>query len=258
MDSAQGRTAPIKSLSSQYCEGDYLEKVPDWHAGDSPWKAGKVLEILRRNAIVPDSVCDVGCGAGDILVQLQKSLGQGVRLVGYDISPQAIALCAPKANAGLQFRQGDFLKDCNEVFDVVLLLDVFEHLQDYLGFLADLRGRARWFVFHIPLDLNVEALLRRSRPMLEMRERYGHLHYFTAETALATLADCGYAVRDSFFTWDTEIGGRPKPLPGLKGRLRYPLTCAIYYFERIAFNFRPQVAARLRRRYNLMVLASAK
>lgn len=256
MDSGSKATAADQAFAAQYREGEYLEKVPEWHVGDSHWKAGKVLEILRRNAIVPRSLCDVGCGAGQILVELQDGLGREVEMVGYDISPQAIALCAGKENASLTFRQCDFLTEEEAKFDVLLLLDVFEHVPDYLDFLKRLRGRARWFVFHIPLDLNVQALLQGSRPMLDMRRRYGHLHYFTAETALATLADCGFKVRDSFYTWDTEIDGRPKPPPGLKGRLRYPLTCLIYTIERLLFRWRPALPARLRKRFNLLVLAS--
>ncbi|MGF1612316.1 MAG: class I SAM-dependent methyltransferase [Kiloniellales bacterium] len=249
--------AAITTFSAQYRDGDYLEKVPEWHAGDAPWKAGKVLTILQRNAIEPRTLCDVGCGAGDVLANLQKGLGPDVQLTGYDISPQAIRLCAAKANERLTFKQGNFLEDSGETFDLVLLLDVFEHVQDYLGFLTRLRSRAHWFVFHIPLDLNVQALLQRSRPMLEMRQHYGHLHYFTAETALATLADCGYVVKDSFFTWDAEIDGLYKPQPGLKGWMRYPLTCAIYGVEWLTLRYRPQLMARLRKRYNLMVLAAA-
>lgn len=241
--------------SNRYRDGGYLEKVPEWHAGDSAWKAGKVLELLRRNSIVCRSLCDVGCGAGEILAHLQAALGSDVRLVGYDISPQAIAFCHRRENATLTFKLGDFLSEDRDDYDVVLLLDVLEHIPDYLDFLARLRRHAGWLVFHIPLDINAEAVLRRSRPMLAMREQYGHLHYFTAETALATLTDAGYSVRDYFFTWDTEIGGRPKPPLGFRSRLRYPLTCVIYYVEKLAFRWRPDLMARLRKRYNLMVLA---
>lgn len=243
--------------SRRYRDGDYLEKVPEWHAGDSPWKAGKVLELLGRNSIAPNSLCDVGCGAGEVLAHLHAALGSDVRLVGYDISPQAIALCRKRENARLTFNLGDFLSEDQVDFDVVLLLDVLEHVPDYLDFLARLRHRARWFIFHIPIDINVEAVLRKSRPMLAMRKQYGHLHYFTVETALATLADTGYSVRDYFYTWDTEIGGRPKPKSGVKGRLRYPFTSVIYYVEKLAFRWRPGLMSRLRKRYNVLVLASA-
>jgi hypothetical protein len=111
-----------------------------------------------------------------------------IEFFGYDISPQAIALCKSKENATLHFRRCDFLTEINDSYDLLLLLDVFEHIPDYLGFLSSLCSRAEWFVFHIPLDLNVEAMLRKSRPMMWMRSQYGHLHYFTAETAFATLS----------------------------------------------------------------------
>ena len=243
---------------AQYEQGGYLDKVPEWHAGDAPWKGGKVLQMLQKHRLEPATLCDVGCGSGDVLAWLQARLGGGTRCVGYDISPQAIALCKPKENQTLEFRRCDFLTESDERYEVLTLLDVFEHVPDYLGFLAALQSRADWFVFHIPLDINVQTVFRKSASMIEMRERYGHLHYFTAETALATLSDTGYAVVDAFYTWDTEIGGRPKPAPGLMGKLRYPLTCLIYAFEKPLFFRRPGLAARLRRRYNLLVLAKPR
>jgi ubiquinone/menaquinone biosynthesis C-methylase UbiE len=42
--------------------------------------------LLKRNDLTPVRVCDVGCGAGEILVQLQQHLGVGAKLHGYDIS----------------------------------------------------------------------------------------------------------------------------------------------------------------------------
>ena len=33
-----------------------------------------------------------------------------------------------------------------------------------------------------------------------VRDNIGHLHYFTPETAIATLTDCGYEIVDSMFT----------------------------------------------------------
>jgi hypothetical protein len=35
---------------------------------------------------------------------------------------------------------------------------------------------------------------------LKRRELYGHIHYFTKETALATLKDAGYELLDYFYT----------------------------------------------------------
>jgi hypothetical protein len=80
-----------------------------------------------------------------------------------------------------------------------LVLDVIEHLPDYLGFLQRLKARSRDKVFHIPLDLSVQTVLRKNG-LIKRRELYAHLHYFSKETALRTLKDAGYEVLDYFYT----------------------------------------------------------
>lgn len=243
-------------LTERYQSGEYLEAAPDWHASDAPWKAGKILQLLQRHAVVPRSVCDVGCGAGEILARLQHQLPETTRLVGWDVSPQAHALSRPKQSARLRFVQGDFLKESRDTHELLLLLDVLEHVPDYLGFLSALRTRAQRFVFHIPLDLSVQAVAGGSTHQRRMRERYGHLHYFTAESALWTLRDCGYLVEEAGYTWDGEAEGwRPFAAPGWRGRLGYPLTLAAYGLERLAFRLGPHVTTRMRPGYNLLVLA---
>lgn len=62
--------------TSQYTNGIYLEKVKDWHVGDSIWKASKVMQMIRSHQLSPASICDVGCGAGVILAELQKRWAQ--------------------------------------------------------------------------------------------------------------------------------------------------------------------------------------
>jgi SAM-dependent methyltransferase len=242
-------------LTARYEDGEYLRRVPDWHAADAPWKAGHILRMLSRHGLRPRTICDVGCGAGAVLLELQKRLAHAPRLHGYDISPDAISLCRPKENGRLSFHHGDFLALGGEVFELLLSLDVLEHVPDYLGFLTSLRTRADRFVFHIPLDVSVQTVTQGSRHMDLMRERYGHLHYFTAETAFAALKDAGYGVDDFFYTWDSELEGWPPRAPGLKGALSYPLLCARYGFERLAFELRPDLTARFRPAYNLLVLA---
>lgn len=54
-------------------------------------------------------------------------------------------------------------------------------------------------IFHIPLDLSAQIVLR-SSPILKKRYSVGHIHYFTKETAIATLIDTGYEILDCFFT----------------------------------------------------------
>jgi 2-polyprenyl-3-methyl-5-hydroxy-6-metoxy-1,4-benzoquinol methylase len=182
-----------------YKDGTYLELNPTWHVEDSPWKAKQIRKIIERNRLQPKSICEIGCGAGEVTHQLQLLLRGNCSFVGYEISPQAFGLCKKRENPGLQFHLGDLLQEQEAYFDLVLAIDVFEHVEEYFGFLRQLRKKGKYKVFHIPLDLSVQSVLRAS-PILRFRRTLGHIHYFTKETALAALADTGYEVQDYFYT----------------------------------------------------------
>ena len=38
-----------------------------WHEEDSPWKAKNIYKILEKNNLSPKSVCEIGCGSGEVL-----------------------------------------------------------------------------------------------------------------------------------------------------------------------------------------------
>jgi 2-polyprenyl-3-methyl-5-hydroxy-6-metoxy-1,4-benzoquinol methylase len=182
-----------------YEDGTYLENNPGWHEEDSPWKAAQIARILRRNRIEPRTVCEIGCGAGGILACLAREFGENVEFSGFDISRQAYELCQRRQATNLRFYHRDLLAAPEDPFDVVLCIDVFEHVEDCFGFLRRLRPTGEWKIFHIPLDLSAQTVLR-ARPILFNRASVGHIHYFFKDTALATLADTGYEVADWFYT----------------------------------------------------------
>jgi hypothetical protein len=93
---------------------------------------------------------------------------------------------------------GDF-RSTSETCDLLLLIDVFEHVEDYMGFLRSLSGRAHRYIFHIPLEMHLSALLRDRQ--IHARQQVGHLHYFSRATALATLVDTGYCVLSDEYTY---------------------------------------------------------
>ncbi|WKZ51259.1 MAG: class I SAM-dependent methyltransferase [Anaerolineales bacterium] len=229
-----------------YQSGEYLEKNPRWHAADSPWKAAQILKMIRRQNLNPATVCEVGCGAGEILNRLHAEL-PATNFFGYEVSPQAYEICSAKTKERLQFRLGDLL-ETEERFDLLLCIDVFEHVSDHLSFLERLRGRANRFIFHIPLDLSALSLLRPAR-LMKTRYGVGHLHMFTAETALAVLKDTGYETLDSFFT----AGGLE--LEKNQKRLR---TVLANLPRRVLGKFSPRLAARILGGYSLLVFAKPR
>lgn len=229
-------------MASIYNDGTYLRNNPRWHADDSSWKAGHVARMLRGNGIAPASVCEVGCGAGDVLRHLARVLPAATRFVGYEISADAYALCSRKAGGNLQFRLGNVFED-SERFDVAMAIDVFEHVEDYFTFLRQLRTKAAHKVFHIPLELSA-LMVARERPLIEQRRAVGHIHHFSKETALATLEDTGYRVIDHCYT-----SGRTE-LPGIGWKTRL-----LKWPRQALYAMNADAAARVLGGYSLLVLA---
>jgi SAM-dependent methyltransferase len=226
-----------------YTGGGYLEKNPLWHVEESPWKAKLVMQMMARHNLAPQTICEVGCGAGEVLKQLQDNLPQDCSFFGYDISPQAIDLCRSRANERLHFVLGDIKREKDVRFDLMLVLDVIEHLEDYFSFLREIRPRSPYKILQIPLDLSVQTVLR-STPLIRDRKQFGHIHYFNKETALQTLTDVGYEVLDYFYA------AVSLDLPSKQIRniiMRLP--------RRICFAIHKDIAVRILGGYRIMVLA---
>lgn len=221
-----------------YNNGYYISKNPTWHEGDAAWKAAQVLSLLDDRHFRPESVVDIGCGTGGVLEVMADSL-EGTRLVGYDPSPQAIELVERHDRVDLRVGTPE---DVHEHFELLLSLDVFEHVEDYIGFLRSLLPIADRFMFHIPLDISAQSVTR-ERPLLRARSSVGHLHYFTRGTALATLKTAGFEIVCERLLF-------PNDLPGRELRTR------IANIPRdIGRRLRPQLSARILGGSTLLVLA---
>ncbi|BAN01752.1 class I SAM-dependent methyltransferase [Ilumatobacter coccineus] len=237
--------------SNIYTDGTYFDRVSDWHAGDAPWKAANIARILDRHGVGPSVVHDVGCGSGAVINELSSLLAVGTEFVGFDISPQAIELAATHAGPAIEFREEDYLATEQSPADLVMLLDVFEHVPDYLGFLETLSERSDLTIFHIPLDVCAKSVVRGSYWASYMREQYGHLHYFTRETALSAVEAAGFTVIDCEFTDDLD-------LPGMKPTFGQFKSWLAFQMRRVLFRVRPSLGAAVFPQFNLMVLARGR
>lgn len=183
---------------------EYLAKNPSWHVEESPFKAKYILQILERHKLSPATICEVGCGAGEVLRQLQGRMDSQHEFWGYDISPVAHQLSESRANEKLHFILAEFPKGGR--YDLLLALDVVEHVEDYFAFLRSIQPIARYKLFHFPLDISVQAVIRKNG-MLKRRLDHAHLHYFTKELALQGLIETGYEICDyRYLPRSNEIG----------------------------------------------------
>lgn len=226
-----------------YGDGSYLANNPTWHEEDSGWKARKIAELLRNNGMKPASICEFGCGAGEVFRCLAQEYGDSVICTGFEVSPQAFAICKPKESPNLVFRLGGIAEAEDQFADVAMAIDVIVHIEDYFAFLREFRNRAQYKVLHIPLDLSVQSVLRMS-PLLGARQSVGHIHYFTQEIAVAALLDAGFEVIDCRYT---NIGfDSPSADWG---------TWFAKYARRIGFSVNEKWAARVFGGFSVLVLA---
>lgn len=140
----------------------YAENNPTWHEEDSPWKAKQVRGIIEDNKIPRNTICEVGCGTGEILLNLERSFPEA-RLFGYEISPHAFERAEAKETDRTKFYFEDLAETPEadrEFFDVLLVIDVIEHVEDYISFVRKLKPLARYKIFHIPLDLSAQSIIR--------------------------------------------------------------------------------------------------
>lgn len=230
----------MQNHDSIYLNSEYLTQNPTWHVEHSEWKAAHVHRMLEDHRLVPDRIAEVGCGAGEILARL-CALRPAAVCFGYEISPQAFALCCTRKTTNLEYYNRSVLDD-NETFDLLLCMDVFEHVDDYIGFLRELKAKASYKVFHIPLDISAQSVLR-GKPLLHIRRSVGHLHHFTASTALDTLRYCGYEIVESRYT----AGSIDFDDRGWKARLmKYP--------RKLLFRLFPDACVRVLGGWSLLVL----
>jgi SAM-dependent methyltransferase len=225
--------------ATDYVDGSYLQQNPDWHVPDAAWRVHQILKILHRNQITPATVYDVGCGAGEVLRLLQQNLGPACELWGSDVSPQAIGLCQSRANDRLHFAPWEARPRAEKFFDLVMAISVLPHVEDYRGFLRELKSQGRYKLIHTQLDISVQHILR-EKSMIRQRKLHTHLHYFSKRTAMFALADLGYEIVDWFYTL--------QDIPDhTGGKLSLP--------RKLLFTVNPDFAANLLGGYSLIILA---
>jgi SAM-dependent methyltransferase len=186
------------SIREFYLNGEYLQRNPDWHVSASSWKAEAIIKMLKRNKLQPQSICDIGCGAGEILRILQQRCEDHCIFQGYDIAPQALALANERANERLHFTLGDFRTVDEQQYDLIMLIDVIQHFENFMEYLRDIKPRSQYKIMQIPLDLFVFSALRNE--LIDYYHQAGHIHFFTKDIALEMLHMCGYEIIDVFYT----------------------------------------------------------
>lgn len=187
------------SSNDLYTSGVYFQNNPTWDIADAAWKTDVLVNLLERNNIMPEQVIEIGCGAGANLVELSKKYASIKKMTGYDISPQAIKLAETNSTDRISYFNEDVTAKENIYADLVLVIDVVEHVDDYYGFLRKIKSKGGHFIFHIPLDLSCRTIMK-PHVMLQQRESVGHIQFYSKEIVEWALKDTGYEIIDWLYT----------------------------------------------------------
>jgi SAM-dependent methyltransferase len=185
-------------IDDKYIDGEYFGKNPNWHVEDSPWKAKNICEILWKNSINPIKVAEIGCGVGEILVQMATRMPK-TQFFGYEISPYAYIEAIKRQTTSINYSQENIFENKEVFFDVVMAIDVFEHIDNAPLFLKSIKQKGTYKVFHIPLDISVLSVLR-PKSLMNAWHSVGHLNYYTRELALELLNYSGLEIIDQYLT----------------------------------------------------------
>lgn len=103
-----------------------LDEIP-WHS-DKPDQ--ELIDLIENKKIRPDSVLDIGCGAGTDAIYLAS---KGCKVTAIDVSHEALRIAqerAGKAGVEINFIAGNFLdiEFHNESFDFINDRGFFHHI----------------------------------------------------------------------------------------------------------------------------------
>lgn len=138
----------------------------------------KIVTIAQQSN--PQSILDAGCGSGVPLFYLSRYLPR-TRMVGFDISRKEIQI-AKEVNKGVDFILATVEAPPfrEETFDLVLCLEVLEHLKNPAKALSSLRKAGKKIVCSTPdfLVFSIANLLS-MRNIRNLGEDEEHLHKFS-------------------------------------------------------------------------------
>ncbi len=144
------------------------------------WKNKYLYELVKDKPV--NNLCEVGCATG-ILLEAFPAAAQPSSRYGVDVS--TINIETAKVNfPELHFFAGyfaDFIKQpaIPSKFDLVILSDILEHVEDDAGLLAEVGQHAAYVVLNLPLEKCSEFEGREYG----LKDKHGHLRAYDINDA---------------------------------------------------------------------------
>ena len=140
-----------------------------------------------------DVVLDIGCGNGALSYDIAK---KAKKVVGIDLNEKNISF-AKERYSKENIEWGDALKDLpDERFDVIIMSNVLEHIENRVEFLGRLREKAATFLIRVPMINRDWITLYKKEMGLDYRLDKGHFVEYTLESFERELEKAGLRIQD--------------------------------------------------------------
>jgi len=209
----------------EYYDDIYLNRDPVGFEENVavPIKTKIILSLLKERKNTPSQkILELGCGEGYVARIIEKNL-QPSLLIGQDISFRALESARTVIKEGLFIQcEAECLPVRDNCLDLILLVDVLEHLLNPALVLKEALRLSRSLLVKVPLEKNVwgwsfkwgvEPLIRTIQGILKGRKRNNgnffnpHIHLFSEKdiTSIINVAGGRVMVRKKTgYPWDAD------------------------------------------------------
>ena len=137
------------------------------------------LEFLAETGLLKqnDKMLEIGCGIGSVVFELSK---QGYDITGTDISGEAITYGLKKyGDIKLEVQAAEILQFGDEIFDIVLSFDLFEHIAQvdrHVSEVFRVLRRGGYYLFQTPNKYSNVIFETLSTKSFKWRRYHPSLH----------------------------------------------------------------------------------
>lgn len=171
-------------------DGAYAESQFLWRQVAARDKVRNIQALL--NGRVVNSVLEVGCGTGSVLVEME-SRGIGNRFVGVDVSDPNQHVHPGAEKFTMLKYDGNRLPFEDGAFDLVVATHVVEHVPHPRQFLSELARVSKDLVFvEVPCDIRLIP----SQKKLQIGLDTGHINGFSPEFFMILLQTSEFNILD--------------------------------------------------------------
>ncbi len=171
----------------------------------------KIAPLWRPTRDAKLAVLDIGCGAGSVSGVLVQ---EGHEVVGLDIVVEAVERARGRGIDARAHDLNDRLPFADDAFDVVIALDIFEHVFDPRALLGEVKRVLRpngYAIIMVPLHFDIYQRLRTllGRGIVHYEHlvydptcspwNYFHLRFLTLREVRAGVAAAGFAIEREEF-----------------------------------------------------------